>query len=82
VECPEQIRTTEEERPEEIGFGESGGYEGSKETKVDDEILSGVSQRESRCKRVLGASEKCGAASSGVEIGITERAGRMGYIEY
>jgi len=67
---------------EEIGVGESGGDEGSKETKVDDQILSGVPQRESRCKRVLGASEKCGDASGGVEIGITERAGRMGHVEY
>ena len=39
-------------------------------------------KRESRCKRVLGASEKCRAASSGVEIGITQRAGHMGYIDY
>ena len=49
--------TTKEERAEEISAGESGCQEGDKETKVNDEILPGVPQRQSRGKRVLGAGK-------------------------
>ena len=74
--------TTKEERAEEIGAGESGHCEGDEETKVNDEILPTMPQRQSRCKRVLGAGEKCGATSGGMEIGIGQHEGRMGHVKY
>jgi len=73
---------TEKEQAEEIGVGESGHDEGDKEMEVDDEILPSLPQRQSRCKLVQGAIEKCGAASGGMEIGIRELAGRMGQVKY